>query len=167
MSKPLVNEPNSPENAMTASTPPLGVLGSINHLRLTVTDIPKAKAFYMSFMGYLGYDLEKDEHDRLAWMAQDGHGGLRKFILTEAKPELKARHHDRYAPGLHHFGFNVPSREDVDNFYRLLTRQGIAVLDAPAEYTYQPGYYAVYFADPDGIKLEVVHIPPRYPREAA
>jgi glyoxylase I family protein len=33
------------------------------------------------------------------------------------------------------------------------------VLDAPREYPeYVPGYYAVFFADPDGIKLELVHI---------
>ena len=29
----------------------------------------------------------------------------------------------------------------------------------PAEYGYTPGYYAVFFADPDGIKLEVVFEP--------
>jgi len=31
--------------------------------------------------------------------------------------------------------------------------------DEPAEYDYTPGYYAVFFADPDGIKLELVHEP--------
>jgi len=37
---------------------------------------------------------------------------------------------------------------------------GIAILDAPAEYPeYAPGYYAVFFADPDGLKLEFVHTP--------
>jgi catechol 2,3-dioxygenase-like lactoylglutathione lyase family enzyme len=36
---------------------------------------------------------------------------------------------------------------------------GGSILDAPREYDYVPGYYAVFFADPDGIKLEFVHIP--------
>jgi glyoxylase I family protein len=31
----------------------------------------------------------------------------------------------------------------------------------PKEYEYMPGYYAGFFYDPDGIKLEVVHVPPR------
>jgi glyoxylase I family protein len=44
-------------------------------------------------------------------------------------------------------------------FYELLLKVGAQVLDAPAEYEYQHGYYAVYFTDPDGLKLEVVHIP--------
>jgi len=38
-------------------------------------------------------------------------------------------------------------------------RIGATILDAPAEYDYTPGYYAVFFADPDGLKLEVVHEP--------
>jgi hypothetical protein len=29
----------------------------------------------------------------------------------------------------------------------------------PQEYTYSPGYYAVFFYDPDGLKLEIVHTP--------
>lgn len=37
------------------------------------------------------------------------------------------------------------------------------MLDAPAEYGYEPGYYAVFFSDPDGLKLELVHVPNRAP----
>ncbi len=41
-----------------------------------------------------------------------------------------------------------------------MVREGITVLDPPAEYPeYGPQYYAVFFADPDGMKLEVVHEP--------
>jgi len=36
---------------------------------------------------------------------------------------------------------------------------GAKILDAPAEYGYTSGYYAVFFADPDGLKLEVCHAP--------
>jgi catechol 2,3-dioxygenase-like lactoylglutathione lyase family enzyme len=37
-------------------------------------------------------------------------------------------------------------------------RAGVTILDAPAEYPqYGTGYYAVFFADPDGLKLEYVH----------
>jgi glyoxylase I family protein len=41
----------------------------------------------------------------------------------------------------------------------LLREGGAHVLDAPAEYEYEPGYYAVLFLDPNGFKLEVVHSP--------
>lgn len=38
-------------------------------------------------------------------------------------------------------------------------RTHISHADAPQEYDYTPGYYAVFFADPDGMKLEVVYEP--------
>lgn len=41
----------------------------------------------------------------------------------------------------------------------MLKRVGANVLDPPAEYPYFPGYYAVYFTDPDGVKIEFVHWP--------
>jgi hypothetical protein len=48
----------------------------------------------------------------------------------------------------------------VDQFHGFLRSERITVLDAPAEYPqYGKGYYAVFFADPDGLKLEVVHFP--------
>ena len=40
-----------------------------------------------------------------------------------------------------------------------LQAMGAEITDPPAEYDYLPGYYAVYFLDPDGIKLEVAHTP--------
>jgi catechol 2,3-dioxygenase-like lactoylglutathione lyase family enzyme len=56
---------------------------------------------------------------------------------------------------------NAASRDEVDAFHAMLVREGLTVLDAPAEYDYTPGYYAVFFADPDGLKLELVHEPRR------
>ena len=47
----------------------------------------------------------------------------------------------------------------VDEFYELLLEIGAEILEPPRSYDYAPGYYAVFFTDPDGIKLELVHIP--------
>ena len=70
------------------------------------------------------------------------------------------RGHDRYAPGLHHLAWIAESRKDVDELHALLTGIGAAVLDPPTDYPeYGAGYYAVMFADPDGLKLEFVHEP--------
>ena len=38
-------------------------------------------------------------------------------------------------------------------------RRGAEIESGPEEYSYIPGYYAVFFYDPDGIKLEIVHVP--------
>lgn len=44
--------------------------------------------------------------------------------------------------------------------HKLLRKISATVIDTPAEYEYVRGYYSVYFADPDGMKFELVHIPP-------
>ena len=49
---------------------------------------------------------------------------------------------------------------DIDALHNLLLEKKLTVLDAPAEYPqYGARYYAVFFADPDGMKLEAVHFP--------
>jgi hypothetical protein len=48
----------------------------------------------------------------------------------------------------------------VDRIHQCLLAEGITVLDPPTEYPqYGPDYYAVFFADPDGVKLELVYYP--------
>jgi glyoxylase I family protein len=68
---------------------------------------------------------------------------------------------DRYAPGLHHIAFDAASREVVDAIGAWLRDEGAEIDGGPGERDYTPGYYAVFFFDPDGLKLEVVHQPPR------
>jgi glyoxylase I family protein len=68
--------------------------------------------------------------------------------------------HRRRRPGFHHLALRARSRDDVDRLHAFLVREGITVLDPPAAYPkYGPGYYAVFFADPDGMKLELVCFP--------
>jgi glyoxylase I family protein len=68
---------------------------------------------------------------------------------------------DRYAPGLHHLAFDASSREVVDAIAAWLREQGAEIEGGPGERDYTPRYYAVFFFDPDGLKLEIVHQPPR------
>jgi glyoxylase I family protein len=53
----------------------------------------------------------------------------------------------------------MATRAEVDSFYEFLIREEVVILDAPSEYDYTPGYYAIFFADPDGIKFELVYEP--------
>ncbi|MFQ5776014.1 MAG: VOC family protein [Kiloniellaceae bacterium] len=134
-------------------------LGSMNHLRLTVSDIPRAEKFYAPIAEFMGYRLVEKSENRLAWAAMTRSGNLQWLIMSAADPDSPNRVHDRYAPGLHHFAWNAETREQVDMLHELLLEHGVKVLDPPAEYDYEPGYYAVFFADPDGLKLELVHVP--------
>ena len=66
---------------------------------------------------------------------------------------------DRYRVGLHHVAFEASSRAAVDDRADWLRERGEEIESGPEEYSYQPGYYAVFFYDPDGIKLEILHVP--------
>jgi catechol 2,3-dioxygenase-like lactoylglutathione lyase family enzyme len=127
-------------------------LGTINHISLTVGDLATAERFYDPLLRFLGYRLSERREDYLEW---SGPGGW--FILRPARNPIP---HDRYARGLHHLAWNADSRAEVDRFHALLVAQRAQVLDGPAEFPqHGKGYYAVFFEDPDGIKLELAHTP--------
>ena len=83
-------------------------------------------------------------------------------IRPPAGPAPRDRH-ERYAPGIDHLAFHAESRDEVDALYSALLAAGHPVADPPAEYDYTPGYYAVAFDDPSGIRLEVVYEPAANP----
>ncbi len=133
-------------------------LGTMNHLALTLGDLPAAEAaFYAPVLEFLGYRKVEDSDGMTLWYSTASGCSVN---LWQARPEFAGQLHQRYAPGFHHFAFGADSRAEVDALHSLLKRIGATVLDAPAEYDYVPGFYAVYFADPDGLKFELVHIPP-------
>jgi len=66
---------------------------------------------------------------------------------------------DRYRVGLHHLAFEAWSRAVVDERAEWLRARDATIESGPQEYAYVRGYYAVFFYDPDGLKLEIVHIP--------
>ena len=134
--------------------------GWINHLDLTVSDLAVSVPFYDALLGHLGFERLADAPgDRPVWHATDTRLRLFGIGLCAARPEQRGKAHDRFAPGLHHVAFHAASRDDVDGLYRLLQRIGATILDPPADYPqYWPVYYAVFFADPDGLKLEFVHM---------
>jgi glyoxylase I family protein len=138
------------------------VRGSLSHVDLTVGDLKRSIDFYDRVLGWLGYRrLESVGAGSVCWGIADFYGGFFTIALKSAPPESKTAKHNRYAPGLHHLAFHADSREDVNEFYGFLLNNGMPILDPPAEYGYTPGYYAVFFTDPDGIKLEVVFEPER------
>lgn len=135
---------------------------AIHHVSITVNDFDRARAFYTRLFGLLGGQVAL-EATGAPHKLPDGRMMLLAaptFMLGvwEAAPEHRERRFDRYSVGLHHFAIAVESRAAVDEIHRQLVADGVEILDAPAEYPYVPGYYAVFFTDPDGIKIELVHV---------
>jgi predicted lactoylglutathione lyase len=130
-------------------------LGTLNHLALTVTNRSKSELFYNAILQFMGYQQVEKTDEFIMWWSQNA-GAI---LIYNANPNSPNKIHDRYSSGLHHLALNADNREQVDNLYKLLLDIGATVLDPPAEYNhYAPGYYAVFFADPDGLKLEFVHM---------
>ncbi len=134
--------------------------GDIHHFDLTVRDAVASRPFYEAVLGFMGYRVV-DEYDKgFDIDLVDDTGLVASIAILKARGENAGRAHDRYSPGLHHLAWFADSRADVDAMHALLQSIGASILDAPADYPrYGPGYYAVFFADPDGLKLEYVFKP--------
>jgi catechol 2,3-dioxygenase-like lactoylglutathione lyase family enzyme len=62
---------------------------------------------------------------------------------------------------LNHLAFHASSRDDVDRMSERLRERGVTIL-YPEQHPHAggPDYYAVFFEDPDRIKVEFVAPPP-------
>jgi glyoxylase I family protein len=135
------------------------IRGGFHHIDLNVTDLEASKRVYGPVLEFLGYVQVKDEGG-YEWDLRIGEGRGASLGLIPCDPALAGYSHRRYAPGLHHLSWRADSREDVDRLHALLVEHGIPVLDPPAHYPeYSGDYYAVFFEDPDGMKLELVYAP--------
>ena len=129
--------------------------GNVQHLEINVSDLAKSKPFYDALLDWMGYKCFLEHRLFAGWE----NGEMRIFLTACFEPYKKAGFHRRNV-GLNHFAFWAESNEDVDRFYRqfLLPRKIPILYDSPKIYPeYSPSYYAVYFEDPDRIKLEYFH----------
>lgn len=131
--------------------------GIVHHIDLTVRDLGRSAPFYDALLSFLGYRRVKQESELHVWdLAPEG-WLLAGVALRAARSD---RPHDRTSAGLHHLAFRAADRADVAAAHALMKQQGARILDPPADYPqYGAGYHAVFLADPDGIKLEVVYFP--------
>lgn len=129
--------------------------GLIHHIDLNASDLAVSKRVYALLLNALGYTCVRDD-DECEWDIRAPQG----FASIGLKQARVAAAHERYAPGIHHLAWSVDSREEVDRIHALLRDADVRILDAPALYPeYSADYYAVFFEDPDGIKLEVLNAP--------
>jgi glyoxylase I family protein len=136
-------------------------MSAIDHLDLVVTSLERSLVFYRGLLEPLGYvrvsEIVGERGERVVYLGRIG--GMGSVSLREAQSDAHEVPYDRYAIGLHHLAFSASSRGTVDERAAWLRAQGAAIESGPREYDYTPGYYAVFFYDPDAIKLELVHRP--------
>jgi len=140
------------------------LLGSINHVSITVTDLEAAMRFFGPLLEFIGYTvgaiqphLGEPRDTRLTVNINFTNGTA--VNVWEARPGYD-HPFEIYEPGLHHVAFNAATHEQVDAMAALVLQLGGRILDGPGEFPYGPGgYYAVYFLGPDNLKFEFVHMP--------
>jgi catechol 2,3-dioxygenase-like lactoylglutathione lyase family enzyme len=137
--------------------------GVISHLDLNVSDLAASVRFYGLVLGHLGFERHDLADGRCQWSFGYGDGAVLGIEVRPPAGPAPRERHERYCPGIDHLPFHAASRPDVDALYEKLVGAGYEVADPPAEYDYTPGYYAVAFDDPSGIRLEVVHDPSTNP----
>jgi catechol 2,3-dioxygenase-like lactoylglutathione lyase family enzyme len=130
--------------------------GGVHHVDLVVSSIERSLPFYRDLLGPLGWhvisEVEGERGETIWYLSGRGTSiGLRQA--------QSGGDSDRYAVGLHHLAVEVWARSVVDERAEWLRAAGAELESEPQEYGYMPGYYAVFFYDPDGIKLEILHVP--------
>jgi catechol 2,3-dioxygenase-like lactoylglutathione lyase family enzyme len=136
--------------------------GGVNHIALTVSDLERSSAFYdkvFTFIGFKRVEVPESTQQAMKTPLRTWVGPGYSISIRPSKGDFARRVHDRNAPGFNHLAFTAENRSDVEKLYELLKEMRATILDAPWEYPYSPGYFAVYFADPDGLKFEFAHAP--------
>lgn len=129
----------------------IDVLG-FDHIYITVSDITRAEAFYDRVMPVLGFrknsfTIGGDPHIQYF----NRHFG---YVIRPARSDAA---HNSYAPGLHHLCLRVDSVDEVVQAAILLRAAGIDASEAKRYEEYAPDYWATFFSDPDGIRLEITN----------
>ena len=124
----------------------------IDHIYLTVSSMERSEQFYDIVMTALGY---RKRHFQI-----HGEGHIHYFNRQFGfvlRPAHDAGGHNPYAPGLHHFCLRVESSDEIKEIAAILREQKLTVTEPQLYPQYAPDYYAIFFSDPDGIKLEITN----------
>lgn len=149
------------QRATVVAVSALGLAG-LRHVDVCVSDLERSLDFYRHVLGRLGWNVTEPHHEivgeqgeRVIYLPSPGgfhQGALGLRAAREALPV------DRYRVGLHHLAFNARDRAAVDAVWDWIAATGVEHEGAPRVY-YDVPYYAVFFRDPDAIKVEVVYCP--------
>lgn len=123
---------------------PVSKVIGIDHISIRVSDYKKSKAFYSKLFEFLGFEISDEYPSTIGWT-----NGKTRYWIAGAEGRKKYKIGD---VGLHHYAFQLRSRRDVDALQAFLEKEKVRIVD-PADEYYED-YYAVFFLDPDGIKLE-------------
>jgi len=131
------------------------IKGTLQHTKINISNPAISIPFYKEFFTYLQYKIIEESDEHIAFT-----DGVSDFWLIKTESGYENTKFNSENTGLNHFAFIVESKDDVDTFYKdfILNKNRTTLYGAPALYPeYHKDYYAVFFEDPDGIKLEIMY----------
>ena len=129
-------------------------INGIAHIFLTASNFERSRDFYRQLLPFLGLKPMIDSGGVYYCV-----GGRTAVAIRAPSPEHAGAAFDQNRIGLHHLSFRARERADVDELHTFLTSIGTKIIRAPREDQWAPGYYSMLFEDPDGIRLEINHVP--------
>jgi catechol 2,3-dioxygenase-like lactoylglutathione lyase family enzyme len=112
----------------------------------------KSISFWSWLLGELDYSLYQRWHEGISWKYRDTY-----LVFVQVQEEYQDVPYHRCRAGLNHLAFHAKSKEHVDQMTEKLKEKGIPILYSDKHpYAGGPEHYAVYFEDPDRMKVELV-----------
>jgi len=123
--------------------------GSLEHLDISVSDLERSGAFWAAFLKDLGYREFAKSATGWSWTNDES----TVFLLQAESGYLDPPYH-RKRVGLNHLAFGVSDPKQVDAMATRLKERNVPLLYGGPRTGRTT--YAVFFEDPDRIKIEVV-----------
>jgi catechol 2,3-dioxygenase-like lactoylglutathione lyase family enzyme len=131
-------------------------INGIAHIQLTAGDFERARAFYARLLPFLGMKCVMDVPGFYYCV-----GGRTGLCVSAPDAEYAGQRFVQRRVGLHHVCFRARERADVEEAFAFVQEIGATVVHGPQEDHWAPGYYSILFEDPDGVRLEINHVPGR------
>lgn len=127
-------------------------IGLLHHVELNVADLARSTQFWGWFLTELGYEPYQKWEQGCSWKLGE------TYIVLVQTPEkyLDVPYH-RSRVGLNHLAFHASSKEQVDDITLQARSKGYRILyEDKHPFAGGEHYYALFFEDPDRIKVELV-----------
>jgi catechol 2,3-dioxygenase-like lactoylglutathione lyase family enzyme len=124
----------------------------LHHVEIYVSNLSKSVEFWGWLLPELGYERYQKWDSGISWKHQETY-----LVFVQAEERYLDVPYHRCRAGLNHLAFHGNSREHIDKITEALLDKGIQILYKD-KHPYAGGkdYYAVFFEDPDRIKVELV-----------